>query len=113
MGDDWAIVTRFSQPSPDRFDRDLTTFVRDADGRYRREDEHHRNVLVDTDMVPALLLLQGVTAFIGHSFHDDDHPLPIGLQSIIGRKIPERPKPRASSRTPSLPRGDTDPRRPG
>jgi SAM-dependent methyltransferase len=28
VGDDWAIVTRFSQPAPDRFDRELTTFVR-------------------------------------------------------------------------------------
>ena len=90
VGDDWAIVTRFSQPSPDRFDRDLTTFVRDADGRYHREDEHHRNVLLDTSTVPELLLQQGVTASIGNSFHDDGHPLPIGLKSIIGHKIPER-----------------------
>lgn len=89
VGDDWAIVTRFSQPSPDRFDRDLTTFVRDADGRYRRQDEHHRNVLLDTSTVPALLHQHGVIAAIGPSFRDDDHPLPIGLKSIIGHKIPE------------------------
>ncbi len=83
-GDDWAIVTRFSRPAPDRFDRDLTTFVRLADGSYRREDEHHRNVLFDTSSVPELLREHGVTAEIGASFHDDDRPLPVGLRSIVG-----------------------------
>ena len=86
VGDDWAIVTRFSQPSPDRFDRDLTSFVRDADGRYRRDDEHHRNVLLDTATVPALLQEHSVTAVVGASFDDDAHPLPLGLKSVIGRK---------------------------
>jgi len=89
VGDDWAIITTFSQPSPDRFDRDLTTFVRDADGRYRRDDEHHRNVLVDTATVPALLREHTVTATIGTSFGDDDRPLPVGLKAVIGRKAAE------------------------
>ncbi|WP_327010189.1 class I SAM-dependent methyltransferase [Dactylosporangium sp. NBC_01737] len=86
VGDDWAIVTRFSQPAPDRFDRDLTTFVRGADGSYRREDEHHGNVLIDTSAVPALLSGHGVTATIGGSFDDEDHPLPVGLHSVIGHR---------------------------
>jgi SAM-dependent methyltransferase len=86
VGDDWAIVTRFSRPAPDRFDRDLTTFVRDADGSYRREDEHHGNVLIDTASVPALLREHGVTATIGGSFDDDAHPLPVGLRSVIGSR---------------------------
>lgn len=91
VGDDWAIITRFSQPSADRFDRELTTFVRDADDRYRRAEEHHRNVLLDTSTIPALLHAHGVTATIGQSFHDSDHPLPVGLKSIIGRRILELP----------------------
>ena len=86
VGDDWAIVTRFSTPAPDRFDRDLTTFVRLPDGTYRRADEHHSNTLFDTSSVPALLLTHGVTATIGHSFNDDAHPLPTGLHSIIGHR---------------------------
>jgi len=89
VGDDWAIITRFSQPSPDRFDRDLTTFVRVADGSYRRADEHHANVLIDTSTVPALLRGRGVTAALGGSFEDDHHPLPVGLRSIIGRRGPD------------------------
>jgi SAM-dependent methyltransferase len=87
VGDDWAIITRFSRPTPERFDRDLTTFVRDADGGYRREDEHHANVLIDTSTVPALLAGHGVTATVGDSFDDAGHPLPMGLHSIIGRPV--------------------------
>ena len=86
VGDDWAIITKFSQPTPDRFDRDLTTFVRGADGSYRREDEHHGNVLIDTSLVPALLRERGVTATIGGSFNDDNHPLPVELRSIVGHR---------------------------
>jgi SAM-dependent methyltransferase len=83
-GADWAIVTRFSRPAPDRFDRELTTFVRLPDGTYRRDDEHHGNVLIDTTTVPALLRAHGVTATVGDSFADDEHPLPPGLKSVIG-----------------------------
>lgn len=85
VGADWAIVTRFSRPAPDRFDRDLTTFVRLPDGTYRRDEEHHGNVLVDTATVPELLSRHGVTATIGESFDDPEHPLPVGLKSVIGR----------------------------
>jgi SAM-dependent methyltransferase len=85
-GDDWAIVTRFSQPSRDRFDRRLTTFVRQPDGSYRRDDEFHRNVLFDVSSVPAILHEHGVTATVGRSFDDHDHPLPVGLMSVIGRR---------------------------
>jgi SAM-dependent methyltransferase len=88
VGDDWAIITRFSRPSPDRFERDLTTFVRSTDGSYRRADEHHGNVLLDTSAVPGLLREHGVTATIGTSFDDEAHPFPVGLRSVIGRKAP-------------------------
>lgn len=86
VGDDWAIVTTFSRPTPQRFDRDLTTFVRGPDGSYRREDEHHANILIDTTSVPELLRERGVTATVGNSFDDDDHRLPVGLRSIIGHR---------------------------
>ena len=84
VGDDWAIITRFSRPAPDRFDRALTTFVRGADGGYRREDEHHRNVLIDASSVPALLREHGVTPMIGSLFDDDARPLPVGLRRVSG-----------------------------
>jgi len=86
VGDDWAIVTRFHQPAPDRFDREITTFVRTDDGHYRRADEYHRNVLVDTTTIPDLLGRHGVQATVDTSFNDPEHPLPRGLRTIIGRK---------------------------
>jgi SAM-dependent methyltransferase len=84
--DDWAIVTRYDQPSPDRFVRDMTTFVRDGDGRWRRDDEHHENVLLDTSTLPALLADHGVDARVAPSFGDEE--LPAGLVVLLGRKRP-------------------------
>ncbi|HWI04842.1 MAG TPA: class I SAM-dependent methyltransferase, partial [Acidimicrobiales bacterium] len=53
--DDWAMVTRYDLPAPDRFVRRITTFVAAGDGSWRRDDERHDNVLVDTAGVPAEL----------------------------------------------------------
>ena len=90
--DDWAIVTRFSLPAPDRFVRDITTFVRDTGdgGGWRRDDERHENVLVDTARVVGLLADHGVDATAGPSFGDPDDPdqrLPPGLHAIVGRRV--------------------------
>jgi SAM-dependent methyltransferase len=81
-GDDWAIVSEFSVPSPDRFVRDMTTFVRNDDGTWRRDDEHHENVLIDTAAVPALLAGHGVDAEVRAAFGDET--LPEGLRVIVG-----------------------------
>jgi SAM-dependent methyltransferase len=90
--DDWAIVTRYSLPAPDRFVREITTFLpRDDDagvgvgvgagagGTWRRDDERHENVLVDTARVPALLADHGVTATVGAS------TVP-GMRLIVGHR---------------------------
>ena len=82
--DDWALVTRFSQPAADRFVREMTTFVRNDDGSWRRDDERHDNVLVDTARVPSLLGDHGVDATVRDSFGDET--LPPGLKAIVGRK---------------------------
>src|SRR5918994_997348 len=60
VGNDWAIITQFSVPSANRFVREMTTFVRNDDGTWRRDDERHYNVLIDTTRVPALLATHGV-----------------------------------------------------
>jgi SAM-dependent methyltransferase len=82
--DEWAIVTEFSTPAPDRFVRDITTFVPDGAGAWRRGGEHHENVLVDTSRLPALLAEHGVRASVGTSFGAAE--LPAGLRSVTGRK---------------------------
>jgi SAM-dependent methyltransferase len=82
--DDWALVTEFSKPAPDRFVRQMATFVREDDGSWRRDDERHDNVLIDTSLVPALLAGHGVTATLGHAFGDEE--LPVGLRTVIGHR---------------------------
>ena len=82
VGDDWAVVTEFAVPSPDRFVRQIATFVRTGDGTWRRDDERHDNVLVDVTRVPALLAEHGVDARVASSFGGEQ--LPAGIKAIIG-----------------------------
>jgi SAM-dependent methyltransferase len=84
IGADWAIITEFSLPGPDRFVRDITTFVPAADGLWRRVREHHENVLVDTARIPALLGQHGIQARVSSSFGAET--LPPGLRAITGHK---------------------------
>jgi SAM-dependent methyltransferase len=84
VADDWAIITEFSAPAPDRFVRDITTFVPDGAGAWRRGYERHENVLVEVAGVPALLAGHGVRATVGTSFGAAE--LPAGLRSVTGRK---------------------------
>ena len=84
VGDDWAIISRFSLPSPDRYVRDLTTFVRNDDGSWRRDDERHDNVLIDTSTIPSLLAAEGLQVEVRSSFGDEK--LPPGLRTVIGQR---------------------------
>jgi SAM-dependent methyltransferase len=81
---DWAMVTRYSQPTPDRFVRDITTFLPNSDGCWRRDEEHHENVLVDSTTVPHLLHRHGVEATCRPSFGHEI--LPAGLVAVVGHK---------------------------
>lgn len=83
VADDWAIIAEFSQPAPNRFVRQITTFVRGADGSWRRDDEIHHNVLIDTAGVPALLAAEGVRVTVATGFGREQ--LPPGLRALIGR----------------------------
>ncbi|HYT38778.1 MAG TPA: methyltransferase domain-containing protein, partial [Acidimicrobiia bacterium] len=76
--DDWAIVTGFAVPSPDRFVREITTFLRRDDGSWRRDDERHENVLLDTAAIPTLLAGDGLEVTVGSSFGLET--LPAGLR---------------------------------
>ncbi len=83
-GPDWAVITEFSRPAADRIVRDITTFVADVHGGWRRSSERHENVLVDTSRIPALLREYGVAATVGSSFGAAE--LPPGLRAVIGTK---------------------------
>jgi SAM-dependent methyltransferase len=82
--DDWAIITRYSLPAPDRFVRQITTFVRGIDGSWRRDDETHHNVLIDTARIPALLAAEGVQVEVASAFGAER--LPTGLRVLIGQR---------------------------
>lgn len=87
--EDWAIITKYSMPSADRFVRDITTFLPNPDGSWRRDSEHHENVLIDTARIPALLRQHGVEAQVGASFGTETHPA--GLRVVIGHKVRSGP----------------------
>jgi SAM-dependent methyltransferase len=84
LEDDWAIVTFFEVPSPDRFVRHITVFVREPDGRWRRDDERHENVLLATSRLPALLAAHGLQVTVGPGFGDER--LPEGLVALVARR---------------------------
>jgi hypothetical protein len=71
-------------PARDRFVREMTTFVRNDDGTWRRDDERHDNVLLDVSELPALVGREGVVAETKRSFGKWE--LPIGLYALVGRK---------------------------
>jgi SAM-dependent methyltransferase len=81
-GPDWAVITEFSAPAPDIFVRDVTTFVPDGAGAWRRGSERHENVLVDTALIPPLLASYGVTATVRTSFGAAE--LPPGMRAVTG-----------------------------
>jgi SAM-dependent methyltransferase len=82
--EDWAIITRFSLPAPNRFVRQITTFVRGQDSSWSRDDETHHNVLIDTSRVPALLAAEGIQVEVATAFGTEE--LPTGLRVLIGRR---------------------------
>jgi SAM-dependent methyltransferase len=83
-GRDWAIITQFALPAPNRFIRQITTFVLSSDGSWRRDDETHRNVLIDTARLPALLAAEGVQVTVAAAFGAEQ--LPTGLRVLIGHR---------------------------
>jgi hypothetical protein len=60
----------------------MATFVRNVDDSWRRDDERHDNVLIDTSRVPVLLARHGVEAEVRTSFGSET--LPVGLHAIVG-----------------------------
>jgi SAM-dependent methyltransferase len=85
VADDWVLVCEFSVPEPTRFVRRHIFFMRAEDNNWRRDEEIHHNVLMDTTLIPALLSEQGLMARVGQAFGEEE--LPHGLVTILGSKI--------------------------
>jgi SAM-dependent methyltransferase len=86
-GADWASIDQFSNPEPNRFVRHITTFLPNADGTWRRDDEWHSQLLIDTSRMPGLLAAEGVEVTVGRAFGTER--LPVGLRVLIGRRSAE------------------------
>jgi SAM-dependent methyltransferase len=84
VGDDWAVAVKLSRPEDRLYVREITTFIRNDDGSWRRDDERHENVLVETAVIPALLAKHGVEARVAESFGEEE--LPAGLVAIVGTR---------------------------
>jgi SAM-dependent methyltransferase len=102
--DGWLLVSEFSASTPDRFVRQMTTFMKNDDGSWRRDDERHDNVLIDTARVPALLAEHGVEAAVEATFGGE--ALPVGVMAVIGRRPDEgdqlgRPNPASPTNPPT------------
>ncbi len=82
-GHDWTLITRFSVPYPTLFRREMTMFVR-AGQLWRREEETHDNVLIDTGRIPDVFAAHDVDVEVHRSFGDED--LPTGLFAVVGRR---------------------------
>jgi hypothetical protein len=74
VGDGWAIITEFALPAPNRFVCQITTFVRGGNGCWRRDDETHHNVLIDTAGAPARLAAHGVQVTVASAFGENSCP---------------------------------------
>jgi SAM-dependent methyltransferase len=85
-GEDWAVITATSLPAPDRFARQITVFIRNKDGSWRRDDERHDNVLIETAQVPALLAAEQIEVTVTSAFGTEQ--LPTGLAVLIGLRSP-------------------------
>jgi SAM-dependent methyltransferase len=84
VGEDWALVTVTSVPTPDRFVREMAIFTRNHDGSWRRDDERHDNILIDTTSIAGLFAAHGVEVTVGDAFGDEE--LPPGLRTVVGRR---------------------------
>ena len=67
----------------------MAVFTRNDDGSWRRDDERHDNVLIDTAQVPPLLAEQGVDAVVRRSFGQEEPPA--GLRVVVGPRAAGEP----------------------
>ena len=81
---DWAVFVAFASPDPETWVRDITTFVRNVDGTYQRDDERHVNVLVDAAEVASRLATAGLEDVEVARGFDGRQEMEEGLVAIIG-----------------------------
>ena len=92
VASEWAVFAAFASPEPDTYVRDITTFVRGADGAWQRDDERHVNVLVDAAEVALRLAADDLEEVEVARGFDAEQRLEDGLVAITGvRRRPPAP----------------------
>ena len=81
---EWAVFAEVAFPDPGTCIRAVTTFVRAADGTWRRDDERHVNVLVDAAEVARKLAAEGLEEVEVARGFDAGQRLEDGLVAITG-----------------------------
>lgn len=84
VDDDWVIISEFSLPCATRFVRKNISFLKMEDTHWRRHEEVHTTVLIDTKKLPEHLSQYGLDVTIQSSL--GDYKLQQGLVAVIGRK---------------------------
>jgi hypothetical protein len=79
------VISKRSRPDERLFVREITTFLPNEDGSWRRDDERHENLLVETARIPAFLAAYGLDVRVAESFGQEE--LPAGLVAIVGNRL--------------------------
>jgi hypothetical protein len=88
--DEWCLgMVATESEQGGRLDREITIFVTEEDGRYRRVDEHHVLRLYDRDALTSLLTEAGLVVNVL-----DDYRSPTAHPTIPGWYVVEAQKPR-------------------
>ena len=88
--DEWCLgMVATESEQGGRLDREITIFVTEEDGRYRRVDEHHVLRLYDRDALASLLTEAGLVVNVL-----DDYRSPTAHPAIPGWYVVEAQKPR-------------------
>lgn len=85
VANEWVMCALFDSPDSTTYVRNITSFLRTADGAWLRDDERHRNVLVDAARMIELLAGEDVDAEIKRGFGAGQR-LENGLVAVVGRK---------------------------
>lgn len=84
VSEEWAIFVRKQLEGPDRVVREITTYVRTKDGTWRRDDEVHRNTLVDVHALAMNLEDDGLEVTVRSGFGSE------GVEGVLVLTIRKR-----------------------
>jgi hypothetical protein len=83
--EDWALISTSYMDGKEHLVRDMTMFRSQGSGVWRRDDETHRNVLVDVAEIVSAIGGEEVAIDVRKSFGSET--LPTGLEVVVARRL--------------------------